>query len=375
MVAPETRLPPPAIAFDVTPLQNAHRYRGIGTYVRGLARRMAAQTDIPLEFWGWAGDDSFDAPAPHRTISLPRFPMPEYRGAWLFAQLAMRRRASRSAVRAVHITDPDALTPLAGRSLLTTVYDLIPLKEGVKRRRAIAWAGYRAYLRALRRVDVLFAISGQTGADLTELMRLPEQRIVIAPPGIDLTASADREVAGTPPYFLFLGGPNPNKNISVLLDAMAICRELPDGLRVAGRWLPKQVADLNIRLQGQGLTNRVHHIGFVPAQELAALMRDATALVVPSRQEGFGLPVGEGMAAGAVVLHSRIPVLEETSAGVALTFDPRSPEELAGCLRRVSGDERLRRDLRRRGTERARELTWDSAVGRTLAAYGALLAR
>jgi glycosyltransferase involved in cell wall biosynthesis len=373
MVASETRLPDPTIAFDVTPLQNAHRYRGIGTYVRGLAHRLAAQTDVPIEFWGWAGDDSFEAPAPHSTLSLPRFPMPEYRGAWLFAQLAMRRRASRSGVRAVHITDPDALTRLARGALLTTVYDLIPLKEGVKRRRAVVWAGYRSYLAALRRADILFAISNSTRTDLVDMMKLPAERIVVAPPGIDLTVSEDGAVGAARPYFLFLGGPNPNKNISVLLEAIAIGHELPEGLRIAGRWLPKQIAELNQRLTAEGLRDRVQHVGFVPAPELAALMRDATALVVPSRHEGFGLPVGEGMSAGAAVIHSRIPVLEETSAGAALTFDPDSAEELVTCLRRVSGDERLRSDLRRRGIERARELTWDVAVERTLAAYRAVL--
>jgi glycosyltransferase involved in cell wall biosynthesis len=375
MVASETRLPDPTIAFDVTPLQNAHRYRGIGTYVRGLAHRLAAQTDVPIEFWGWAGDDSFEAPAPHRTLSVARFPMPEYRGAWLFAQLAMRRRASRSSVRAVHITDPDALTPLARRALLTTVYDLIPLKEGVQRRRAVAWAGYRSYLAALRRADILFAISNSTRTDLVDIMKLQADRIVVAPPGIDLNPSDDGAVGAAKPYFLFLGGPNANKNVSVLLEAMAIGRELPEGLRIGGRWLPKQVADLNGRLKADGLRDRVQHVGFVPAAELAALMRDATALIVPSRHEGFGLPVGEGMAAGAAVLHSRIPVLEETSAGAALTFDPDSAEDLVTLLRRVSGDERLRNDLRRRGIERARELTWDVAVERTLATYRAVLER
>jgi alpha-1,3-rhamnosyl/mannosyltransferase len=102
-------------------------------------------------------------------------------------------------------------------------------------------------------------------------------------------------------------------------------------------------------------------------------MRRATALVVPSRLEGFGLPVGEGLAAGAAVVHSRIPVLEETSAGAALTFDPNSAEELAGSLRRASGDQLLNRDLRARGLRRAKNLTWDAAVERTLAAYRTVL--
>jgi glycosyltransferase involved in cell wall biosynthesis len=365
-------LPPPAIAFDVTPLQNAHRFRGIGTYVRGLALRLAEQTDIPIEFWGWSGETAFEARPPHSVLALRRVPMPEYRGGWVFAQLAMRRRAQRSKVRAVHITDPSALTALRKHAVMTTVYDLIPLREGQTSQRAIARAGYRSYLNALKTADTLFAISNETAADLVDLLHLPGERIRIARPGVDLPPSTGRSAPRSRPYFLFIGGPNPNKNLANLLEAMKFCAELPEELLIAGHWLPKQIDALNA-LVANGLSSRVRHIGFVPAGELADLMRDATALVVPSLMEGFGLPVAEGLAAGALVLHSRLPVLEETSAGAALTCDATSAGGLAACLRQASVDPMLASTLRRRGLDRARELTWDAAVSTTLASYRAVL--
>jgi glycosyltransferase involved in cell wall biosynthesis len=368
-----TRLPAAAIAFDVTPLQNAHRFRGIGTYVRGLAQRLSLQSEIPIQFWGWAGEDLIQVPPPHIVVGLPRRPMPEYRGAWLFAQLAMRRRAATSTVRAVHVTDPDALTGLPRKRLLTTVYDLIPLKQGVRRRSVIARAGYAAYLRALQRAATLFAISDETASDLMGMLRIPAARIVVARPGIDLPATASHPLSPSRPYFLFLGGPNPNKNLGVLVDAMALSTDLKEELLVAGHWLPRQVAALQAELKTRGLQDRIRHIGFVPEAELAELMTSATAMVIPSRYEGFGLPVGEGLAAGAVIVHSRIPVLEEVSAGVALAFGPDSAEELATCLRRVASDQRLTTELRRRGIQRAKELTWDAAVEATLNAYRATL--
>ncbi|HEV2032714.1 MAG TPA: glycosyltransferase family 1 protein [Candidatus Dormibacteraeota bacterium] len=379
MVGAGTRLPTPAIAFDVTPLQNAHRHRGIGTYVLGLARRLAAQTEVPIEFWGWAGDGAFEVPPPHRILHLRRYPTPEYRGAWLFAQLAMKRRSALSSVRVVHLTDPDALTTLRHRHVMATVYDLIPLREGVSPRRPLVWAGYGTYLHALRRVETIFAISQQTAADVVDLLGVPAEKIVVAAPGIDLSpqenVSDDISTNEARPYFLFLGGPNPNKNLAVLLDAMAICTELPEELRIAGHWLPQQVAALDRDLQARGLRDRSRFVGFVPGADLPGLMKHATAVVVPSRMEGFGLPVGEGLAAGAVVVHSRIPVLEETSAGAALTFDPSSADELARNLRRAAGDLNLNSNLRQRGVRRAKELTWDVAVERTLAAYRAMLGR
>jgi glycosyltransferase involved in cell wall biosynthesis len=368
-------LPIPSIAFDTTPLQNAHRFRGIGTYVRGLAQRLSTQTDVPIEFWGWQGDDALQPSPPHRALWLPRFPVPQYRGAWLFKRLAMRLRARRSSVRVVHITDPDALTPFDGRTLMATVYDLIPLKQGLGRRRLVARAGYNSYLKALGRVDTLFAISNETARDLVDTLGLAPNRILVVPPGIDLPASQGSGSSHARPYFLFIGGPDPNKNLPVLLSAVAICSELPEVLIIAGHWLPKQVTALNELLSSRGLSGRIRHIGFVPSKELADLMRGATALVVPSRYEGFGLPVGEGLAAGAAVIHSAIPVLEETSSGAALTFNPESAEELAACLRRAATDAELRNELRQRGAQRAQALTWDAAVQTTLTAYHAALSR
>jgi glycosyltransferase involved in cell wall biosynthesis len=273
-------------------------------------------------------------------------------------------------VQVVHVNDPDALTPLSGCRLVATVYDLIPLRLGIPMRRLIGWTGYQAYLWALRRVDVYLAISQATAADLGALLHVPSERIRIAVPGIDLQPSIGGSAQQSRrPYFLFLGGPNPNKNLSVLLEAMVLCPELPEELVIAGYWLPAQQAQLDARLDILGLRGRVRHAGFVPGEQLASVMKQATALVMPSRVEGFGLPIGEGLAAGAAVLHSRIPVLEETSAGAAVTFDPGSPTELAECLRKISGDEDLSRELRRRGRERAAELSWDGAVATALATY------
>lgn len=358
-------MPQPEIAFDLTPLQNSHRHRGIGTYVRGLSQRLIQQHEIPIEFWGWAGRDAVEVGPPHTSLLLQRMPSPQYRGAWVVARLAMRRRAGRSRARAVHITDPDALIPLRGRKMLTTVYDLIPMKHGFGGRQLIARAGYDSYLKSLARADVLFAISRQTADDLRARLHIPAARIELAIPGVDIP-TRPAATRGGRPYFLYIGGPNPNKNLPALLAAMSQAGTLEEELLVAGHWLPKQVASLDGH-------PKVRHIGFVPADELLALMRGATALVIPSLDEGFGLPVAEGLAAGAVVVHSNLPVLDEISKGAALTFDPRSAADIAACLTRVASDQGLREKLQREGRKRAEALTWDAAVATTLAAYRRVL--
>jgi glycosyltransferase involved in cell wall biosynthesis len=359
------------VAFDVTPLQNGHRGRGIGTYVRGLANHLLEQETVPIELWGWADHLPFDrVPAPHRALWLPRLGVPRTRFPALLRH-AMRIRMGLSRAAAVHLTDPNSLISSHRRSILTTVYDLIPLRQGPE----AGGSAYQAYLARVRAAATVFAISQATAEDVVARLSVPQERVVLAVPGIEIPGAT--EVPEPPlrgPYFLFVGSPDPHKNLDVLLAALAT-GELPERLAMVGGWPEASLRELRGRVEAAGLGQRVDHLGFVESATLLALYRSATAVVVPSLLEGFGLPVAEALAAGAPVIHSRLPVLEEVSAGAALTFEPTSAAELAACLARLSSDPALRADLRIRGLERARALTWARAVAGTVAAYQHVVSR
>ena len=360
------------VAFDVTPLQNGHRFRGIGTYVRGLAAQLQAQDDVAIEFWGWSDDRPFEPRPPHRAIWLPRAGIPRTRFPSLL-RLAMFVRTGASRVAAVHITDPNALAAPRKRRLLTTVYDLIPVHLG----RAGATRDYRRYLSTLQSAATLFAISQSTADDLVATLGVPPGRVVVARPGVDIPARREAAPVGTRGrYFLYVGSPDPHKNLAVLLDAIKLRPEMEEKLVITGNWPDAVVSALRSQVESDPLLQgRVEHVGYVTRQELLSLFRSSTAVVMPSLFEGFGLPVAEAMAAGAAVVHSSLPVLEEVSAGCALTFAPTSAEELAVCLTRVSTDDLLRLDLISRGQTRAESLTWVEAVERTLQVYREALRR
>ena len=371
------------MAFDVTPLQNAHRVRGIGRYVDGLARALLAQGEIPIEFWGWHDDRPFEVTAPHRGLWLRRFGMPRTRWSWVLGPLGMRLRARMSAVQAAHITDPRAFTPLR-LATLTTVYDLIPLLDPSTGPGGRDLRAYRRWLRRLASARGIFAISRQTADDLKAHLGIPPPPVWIAPPGVTVAPAHSPSpstgegrgggAASEPPYFLYVGSADPHKNLALLLEAFDRSASLPERLLLVGPWYGNDVSALERRLARQpGLRGRVEYRGFVEDVRLQALFREATAVVVPSRREGFGLPVAEAMAAGGIVLHSRIPVLEEISQGAALTFDPGSPEELTACLQRVSTDAPLRQRLRLEGARRASSLGWEAGLAATLDAYRAVI--
>ena len=111
--------------------------------------------------------------------------------------------------------------------------------------------------------------------------------------------------------------------------------------------------------------NGVVLTGYVGEQDKVALLGGAEALVYPSLYEGFGLPVLEAMACGTPVVTSDVSALPEIAGDAALLVDPRDPEAIASAMRRILGDEDLRRDLAERGSSRAAGFTWEETARRT----------
>ena len=126
---------------------------------------------------------------------------------------------------------------------------------------------------------------------------------------------------------------------------------------------PEKEPKLAAELRRRGADLR----GYVPQPDLVELYRDAAALVLPSRYEGFGLPVLEAMACGTPVVASPDPALREVAGDAAIFAEPA---ELGDAVRRAVSE---RERLREAGIERARAFSWEETARRTLAVYEELL--
>jgi glycosyltransferase involved in cell wall biosynthesis len=112
----------------------------------------------------------------------------------------------------------------------------------------------------------------------------------------------------------------------------------------------------------------------VPDATLAILYRLARVFVFPSLYEGFGLPPLEAMASGTPVITSNVSSLPEVAGDAAMLIDPYETDAIAGAMRRVLMDDRLRDDMRERGLARAREFSWGRSVRRVREIYDEVLA-
>ena len=99
------------------------------------------------------------------------------------------------------------------------------------------------------------------------------------------------------------------------------------------------------------------------------LYRHATALVFPSRYEGFGLPILEAMARRTPVIAVDRSSIPEVARGAAILLDPDDVEGLRDAMRRVPPSRALREDMVRRGAEVVWSFSWDETARATVAAY------
>jgi alpha-1,3-rhamnosyl/mannosyltransferase len=115
--------------------------------------------------------------------------------------------------------------------------------------------------------------------------------------------------------------------------------------------------------------------GYLGQGEVRALMAASCMLVLPSLEEGFGLPVVEAMAAGLPVVCSSGSALAEVAGDAACLVDAQDVNGLAHAMERLLDDRSLAQEMRRRGLERSRRFDWDDSARRTLAFYRKVLGR
>jgi glycosyltransferase involved in cell wall biosynthesis len=317
---------------------------GDETYVENLLRALAPIAE--MEIAAIVRDASL-VPSGIRPLELGT-PSQELRMLWSVPRLLARMRP-----RLAHFVH--SLPLRVPCPSVVTVQDLSFERDPSLMSAKDRFVFRRAVPRAVRRAAKVIAISERTKRDVVELYGVPEENVVVTPLGVDPAFRPNGETDGR--YALFVGAVQERKDPVAALDA-ARAAGLP--LVVAG---PEKDATLAAELRRRGADVR----GYVSKGELARLYREAAVLVLPSRYEGFGLPVVEAMASGTPVVAAPDDALREV-AGDAAVFASR--EELGEAVRQALDD---RARLVAAGLERARGFTWEATARRTLAVYREVL--
>jgi len=275
------------------------------------------------------------------------------------------------------------LMPLRGVPTVLTVHDLI-YRLFPRYHKRLNYVYLNAAMPLyVRRADAIIAISRSTKRDLVRLYRVPPEKVTVVyeapaphfqPARPEAIAAVRRRYSLPDRFMLTVGTIEPRKNLSRLVDALALVRRIrPDlELVIAGTrgWLD---TDFFRHLEGHACRESVLMLGYVPDGDLPALYAAADLCVVPSLYEGFGLPVLEAMACGTPVACSRVSSLPELGGDAAAYFDPTSVEEMSAGISRVLGDESLGEAMRVRGLARAARFSWERTARETMAVYEKVL--
>ena len=351
---------------------------GVGEFVHELARALSAPTNPPSSDEIVLFSSSWkDRPAPTLAFEMPaarivdRY-IPVRVLLWSWHRLEwppVEWLAGDCDV--VHSQSP-MLIPARRAAQVVTIHDL----DFLKHHEQMAAEIRRDYPRLARshasRADAVVVSSQYAAGEVTRELGLAPGRVHICPPGAPPWAGEviQRRAGSHGRRILFVGTLAARKNVGTLLAAYSLLRSrVPNAppLTLAGHTTPAS-AQWEARLKEPPLAGHVDVTGYVDQARRLAQYAEARMLVLPSYEEGFGLPVLEAMACGVPVVVSSRGSLPEVAGAAADPVDPDDVEGLAARMTALLDDQRAARAARL-GLEQATRYNWPACARAARAAY------
>lgn len=274
---------------------------------------------------------------------------------------------------------------------IVTIHDVTPLffpghKMGsLLRRKAFGAVFYHSVNYASK----IIAVSESTKRDIAQYFRIKPEKIRVIYEGVeaekfsieegrqlsDKIAELKAKYDITKPFILYTGVWRNHKNLVGLIRAFNLLLEkhkLDYELVMGGEENP-YYPEIRECWESLGIGSSIIRPGFIISSELPLFYKAASATVIPSFYEGFGLVGLEAMAAGSPVVASNCTALPEVLGRAALYFDPKDPDDMAKKIKMILTEDPLRDRLVKEGNELIKKYDWRKMAEETLHAYNEIL--
>ena len=339
------------VAIDISPTKTGHGVRGIGTYTQNLVNefKKGKWQDINFEFFANSA-----SPPPVDTIHYPYFD-------FFFHTLPILNKSGR---------------------VVVTIHDVVPLifpdhfPRGIK-------GNFNFFLQklALKNIDAVICVSKTSKNDVVKKLAFPKDKIhvVYSAPGHNFKKISNHHKLSItakkyklpPKFVLYVGDVNWNKNIPNLLEAVKLSGS---NLVMVGKSLTDttlaQVKEIEFKIEKLGIKNKVIRTGFVPEADLVAIYNLASATLLPSFYEGFGLSVLESMACGTPVICSNLASLAEIGKDTAIFCQPENVADIADKISKLAKlNGQAKEKLSAKLIDHVAQFTWSKTAKETLDVY------
>lgn len=266
---------------------------------------------------------------------------------------------------------------------VVTIHDLIHQHFSMKRATThgpiiykIKQIGYRlVFKNALKKSLKILVPSNFVKDQLVKDWQINPEKIVVTPEAVennivDLSKKSNTKILDKfnirKPYIFYVGNAHPHKNV--------------EGLIKVFKDLSQRHPDLSLVLAGhdhyfwQKIKKEYQHsnlifTGFVSDEQLVALYKNAVCFVMPSFEEGFGIPLLEAMSCFCPVVSSNAGSLKEVGGNAAIYFDPYNKEDMESKISMVLESASIRKDLILKGRARVKNFSWQKLTEQTLEVY------
>ena len=366
---------------EPTPQGHTNRVFGVGQYLRNLVTEFA-NVDSDIQFILWSSAARHGTPQwldslvrSHKNFSAVHIKLPNRlvdRAAYW-----SRLRFLPGIVGPIDVSWEVNYFPLKPRHAysICTVHDLSFLRPEFQRNHAYnelaatdaALADKITTVSETSKLKILSTLDDLTSDRVQVVYGAAAPLFDISPP--EHRSAAVRDAYQLPAsYFMYAGEAAARKNLGNLIRAFqAVRRKRPESHLLMAGLLEHELTALMTQVGETADLTNVRVVGYVPQEDLQVLYQQSEALVYPSFDEGFGLPIVEAMKMGQIVVASDIPASHEVARDAALFVTPDRHESIAeGMIEALIMSDEERRLRIEKGFDAANRFSWSRSRDRML---------